>query len=103
MHVASSFNWAFSGSLYGLGRKREFRCFSPVSRTTLTVAVTAMFCSHHDGILTSEHQKNSWNLQQYTGFACQITHFTHFVQECLSEIDDVTAMLQGAKISNVYK
>ena len=31
MHVAFSFNWAFSGSLYGLGRKREFRCFSPVS------------------------------------------------------------------------
>ena len=55
MHVASSFNWAFSGSLYGLGRKREFAVFLQCPRTTLTVAVTAMFCSHHDGILTSEH------------------------------------------------
>ena len=29
--VRACFNWAFSGSLFGLGRKREFRCFSPVS------------------------------------------------------------------------
>ena len=55
MHVASSFNWAFSGSLFGLGRKREFRCFSPVSENHSYSRRNRMFCSHHDGILTSEH------------------------------------------------